>query len=114
MEISVSNSGRHAALNVELYIGEDLLYRFAVVDPGRGASHRWQDDDVAQRLWDARSRGWILRTRYSDPYGNWYEVAVSRRVAGNIPVETTVRTFRLDAAGHRTPLADVPSVGKAG
>jgi len=105
MTMSVSNSGRHAALNVELFIGEDLLARFAVVGPGESSSHKWQDSAVAKRLWEARARGWVLRTRYSDPYGNWYEVEVTRQVRGNVPVEISVATFQLDEDGQRSPLA---------
>lgn len=103
--MSIFNSGRHAALNVELFIGEDLLHRFPFVDPGQTASHKFENDEVATRLWEAQRRGWVLRTRYSDPYGNWYEVEVARQAAGNVPVEVSVATFRLDPSGQRSELA---------
>ncbi|MDP8977286.1 MAG: hypothetical protein M3N17_01655, partial [Actinomycetota bacterium] len=97
--MTVRNSGRHAALNVGLFIGD-----FPVVEPGDTQWHKWSGDETAERLWDARTGGSVLTTRYSDPYGTRYQVEVQRHVAGEVALQERVFTYRLAADGTRTPL----------
>lgn len=102
--MTVTNSGVHAALNVELLIGDDLLHSFPIVEPGKVESKDWRGDAVAKRLWDARGSGWVLSTRYSDPYGNRYQVVVENFIAGGFIPPTRVKTYRIREDGTRIPL----------
>lgn len=102
--IAAVNEGRHAAVNVDISIGGDLVHTFPIITAGESESCKWPHNDPqgwTDRFRAAKDSGWVLSARYSDPYGHRYEVEVQRIEAGGRKREERVSTYQLDEDGSR-------------